>query len=159
MPALPALPAKKMGLGLCRAVPAGSDSALAVPCRQRLSTCRHCRRQCEPSCRKASGGLPYWLTGIKGCARESTQPGLQPTAGVRVVTLVGSRVLEQPTDNVEGLHRSVHPPARIHGTFTCAQLHGHVRRTQFQPSATAASGCGTGLSLFRFRVSTPSAPA
>jgi hypothetical protein len=62
---LPAKPAKKNGIGAlpCRA---GSDSALAVPCRQRLSTCRHCRRQCEPSRRKASGGLPYWLTGIKG---------------------------------------------------------------------------------------------
>jgi hypothetical protein len=66
---------KKIGIGAlpCRA---GSDSALAVPCRQRLSTCRHCRRQCEPSCRKASGGLPYWLTGIKAVTGGSTQPGL-----------------------------------------------------------------------------------
>jgi hypothetical protein len=60
---------KRIGIGAlpCRA---GSDSALAEPCRQRLSTCQHCRRQCEPSCRKASGGLPYWLTGIKGCDRR-----------------------------------------------------------------------------------------
>jgi hypothetical protein len=90
---------KRIGIGAlpCRA---GSDSALAVPCRQRLSTCRHCRRQCEPSFRNASGGLPHWLTGIKGCDRGGVYPtrvvthGWSP--GCNPCWLTGWRVGNQP---------------------------------------------------------------
>jgi hypothetical protein len=146
---------KKNGIGAlpCRA---GSDSALAVPCRQRLSTCRHCN--VSPAAGRLVAACRTGLLASRGCDRRVYQTrvvthGWSP--GCNPGWLTGWRSW-QLNDNVEGLHRSVHPPARIHGTFTCAQLHGHVRRTQFQPSA--ASGCETGLSLFRFRVSTPSAP-
>ena len=50
--------------------------------------------------------------------------------------------------------------ALVHGTRTCAQLHGHVRRTLVPPSAVSGLILGLRAACCEYvRVSTPSAPA
>jgi hypothetical protein len=72
---LPALPAKIMGLGLCRAVPAVTPH---LPCRAGRGSplAGIAGGNVSPAAGRLCGGLPYWLTGIKAVIGGSTQPGL-----------------------------------------------------------------------------------
>jgi hypothetical protein len=58
-----------MGLGLCRAVPAVTPH---LPCRAGRGSplAGIAGGNVSPAAERRCGGLPYWLTGIKGCDRR-----------------------------------------------------------------------------------------